>query len=97
MFAYRSPCCCRGKPHCEACREGRHGECSGMGQDAVLAAVDLARLFHEEYERLAPNFGYSTREASAVPWDDVPETNRNLMVATAAAVIETLWRAGLVR
>jgi hypothetical protein len=68
-----------------------------MGQDAVLAAVDLARLFHEEYERLAPNFGYSTREASAVPWDDVPDANRDLMVATAAAVIETLWRAGLVR
>lgn len=46
----------------------------------------LARLFHETYERLAPSFGYETREASAVPWEDVPEPNKSLMVAVAGEV-----------
>jgi hypothetical protein len=45
----------------------------------------LARTFHENYERLAPNYGYKTREASAVPWEDVPEQNKALMRATVAA------------
>lgn len=43
----------------------------------------LARLFHETYERLAPNFGYETRPDSAVPWEDVPERNKRLMIAVA--------------
>jgi hypothetical protein len=47
---------------------------------------DVARLFHETYERLAPLHGYETRKASAVPWDDVPEPNRSLMIAVAAEV-----------
>ena len=51
------------------------------------AAESLARLFHETYERLAPEFGYKTREASAVPWDDVPDNNKALMIAVAAAVL----------
>ena len=42
---------------------------------------DLARQFHEIYERLAPNFGYKTREASAVPWENVPDNNKRLMIA----------------
>ena len=46
----------------------------------------IARAFHEAYERLAPQFGYRTREASAVPWEDVPQANRDLMVATVASV-----------
>lgn len=46
----------------------------------------VARAFHEAYERLAPQFGYRTREASAVPWEDVPQANRDLMVATVASV-----------
>jgi hypothetical protein len=50
----------------------------------------LARWFHEDYERLAPSFGYKTREASAVPWEQVPDTNRQLMVAVAASVLDRL-------
>tara|TARA_R110000772_G_C13310282_1_gene440306 strand:+ start:36726 stop:37445 length:720 start_codon:yes stop_codon:yes gene_type:complete len=41
----------------------------------------LARKFHETYERLAPDFGYETRKESAVAWDDVPEKNKQLMIA----------------
>ena len=50
----------------------------------------VARLFHETYERLAPEFGYRTREASAKPWDEVPEQNRALMVATVREVLAAL-------
>lgn len=50
----------------------------------------LARLFHEVYERLAPEHGYRTREASAVPWDAVPDANKRLMIATAAEVLRHL-------
>lgn len=48
----------------------------------------LASRFHAIYEELAPSFAYETRQASAVPWDDVPENNRALMIATA----ERVWR-----
>jgi hypothetical protein len=44
-------------------------------------AETLARRFHETYERFAPDYGYKTREASAVPWDEVPDANRSLMIA----------------
>jgi outer membrane lipopolysaccharide assembly protein LptE/RlpB len=47
----------------------------------------IARRFHENYERLAPDFGYETREASAVAWAMVPQQNRELMVATVAALL----------
>lgn len=50
-------------------------------------AEQLARRFHETYERLAPEFGYATRPESAVPWEEVPEKNRLLMIAVAAELI----------
>lgn len=50
-------------------------------------AEALARRFHEAYERLAPEFGYKTREASAVPWAEVPEANKRLMIATCASIL----------
>lgn len=55
-----------------------------------MTPEELARLFHSTYERLAPDFNYRTREASAVPWDEVPEQNRNLMIAVATEVLAAL-------
>jgi hypothetical protein len=55
-----------------------------------LTAELLARTFHDSYERLAPSFGYDTRDDSRQPWEQVPEDNRKLMVATAEAVIAQL-------
>lgn len=52
------------------------------------AAEALAQRFHETYERLAPQFGYQTRRVSAVPWADVPEQNRALMIAVCAELLE---------
>jgi hypothetical protein len=50
-------------------------------------AERLAQRFHETYERLAPNFGYKTREASAKPWSEVPVNNRALMIAVCAELL----------
>lgn len=46
-------------------------------------AATVAEAFHEAYERLAPLSGYKTRAASAVPWSQVPDANKELMVAVA--------------
>lgn len=51
---------------------------------------EIARLFHETYERLAPNFGYETRKTSAVPWEDVPENNKQLMIAVVSEVLASI-------
>lgn len=53
-------------------------------------ATYVARSFHAHYESMAPAFGYTTRQASNVPWAEVPETNRLLMVATAGHVLRDL-------
>lgn len=47
----------------------------------------LARRFHEHYESLAPEYGYKTREATRVPWDELPADNKALMTAVAARII----------
>lgn len=57
------------------------------GDRAMSKQERLARAFHEAYERLAPSFGYETRRDSAVPWEDVPEPNRSLMIAVAGEVL----------
>lgn len=59
-----------------------------------MPAEALARRFHETYERLAPSFGYRTREASAKPWDEVPEDNRNLMIAVCAELFPAALDGG---
>ncbi len=50
-------------------------------------ATYLAQQFHDTYELLAPLFGYETRRQSAVPWSEVPEPNRSLMIATCEELI----------
>lgn len=62
-----------------------------MTSDAV--AEQVAREFHEAYERLAPDHGYRTREASAKPWSEVPEQNKRLMTA----VVNDLLERGVIR
>lgn len=50
-------------------------------------AEALAQRFHETYERLAPGFGYKTRDASVVPWAAVPEQNKALMISVCAELL----------
>lgn len=60
-----------------------------MTPDISLAEA-VAQLFHETYERLAPEYNYQTRTASAVPWSHVPANNRELMIAVAEHVLSQL-------
>lgn len=55
-----------------------------------LTPEQLAQRFHETYERLAPQFGYETRRASAKPWAEVPENNRQLMTAVCAEMLDLI-------
>jgi hypothetical protein len=75
-----------------ACRIKNEGSsCSSTKEHAAMInAETLARRFHEAYERLAPTFDYVTREATAVPWDDVPEQNKRLMIAVCAEILDAL-------
>jgi hypothetical protein len=50
-------------------------------------AGKLSEKFHDIYERLAPGFSYDTRKSSAVAWCDVPDNNKNLMIATCIELI----------
>jgi hypothetical protein len=56
----------------------------------VIQPEQLAQLFHETYERLAPEFGYETRKETAVPWSEIPKDNNNkhLMIAVCSAILE---------
>jgi hypothetical protein len=56
----------------------------------VWDAETLARRFHETYERLAPSFGYTTRPETAVPWEQIPEQNRRLMIAVCEELLATV-------
>lgn len=56
----------------------------------MLTAEELATLFHSTYERLAPKFEYETKLDSRKTWEDVPDNNRNLMIATSEEVIRIL-------
>lgn len=63
---------------------------TGHGCSECWEALQLAQLFHETYERLAPGFDYKTRRGSAKPWCKVPENNRRLMVATCRVVLAAI-------
>jgi hypothetical protein len=67
------------------------GSESGRG---LPSAEQLAQMFHESYERLAPSFGYVTSRTSAKPWGEVPELNRKLMIAVCAEVRAALQKEG---
>lgn len=55
----------------------------------VDKSESIAKAFHNTYERLAPSFGYSTRKSSAVPWEEVPDNNKALMIATVREVMNS--------
>lgn len=48
--------------------------------------LELAQLFHTHYERLAPEFGYETREDTRQ--FDVTKPNAALMIATCRAILQ---------
>lgn len=57
--------------------------------------VALAQRFHDEYEKNAPNFGYTTREDTRA--FDITSPNGQLMVAVVQAVMVPAIRAAVAR
>lgn len=58
--------------------------CGVINNFIATNAEQIARKFHETYERLAP----ATKHVrTAVAWDDVPEQNRALMVAVVTELL----------
>jgi hypothetical protein len=57
----------------------------------MMTAEGLAQFFHNTYERLAPSHGYETRKELTKPWAEVPEQNKNLMIAVAREVLCMLY------
>lgn len=57
-----------------------------------MTAEQLAQLFHETYERLAPDFGCETRTETAIPWPDIPadSANKRLMIAVAGEMLSAI-------
>lgn len=52
-------------------------------------AEAIARHFHRTYERLGPGFGWQTQEsARGKDFDELPESNRRLMVATVRGLLD---------
>ena len=58
----------------------------------MIEAEYLARRFHEIYEALADNFNYKTRLDSRCDWKDVPQKQRELMIATAREILTTVFK-----
>jgi hypothetical protein len=54
----------------------------------MSTAEKIAARFHAAYEELAPEHGYVTRQESAVPWEQVPMTNRSLMTASVQRLLD---------
>ena len=54
----------------------------------MIPAEELANKFHDEYERLAPQFGYETREETRTFNKTSP--NGRLMIAVCSEVIDWL-------
>jgi len=57
---------------------------------ALREAREVARLFHDAYERLAPGYGWTTNAATAVEWDKLPTANRELMVHVVNVVLDEI-------
>lgn len=66
------------------------GESEPFAKEFGIIPEQIAKKFHELYEEMAPDFGYKTREDSAVPWEEVPETNKNLMRAVCDRILTYL-------
>lgn len=51
----------------------------------LYSSIKLAKLFHDTYETLAPNFGYTTREDTREFREDTP--NGKLMIAVCQSIL----------
>jgi len=47
----------------------------------------LAKFMHDQYESLAPIYGWETQESARTDFDKLPESNRKLMIDVAGRVL----------
>jgi hypothetical protein len=59
-----------------------------------MSPEQLAELFHSTYERLAPAFGWRTKKGCNVPFIQLPQRNKALMIATCQTVLNALQNSG---
>jgi hypothetical protein len=59
-----------------------------MTEPDSLIVDYIASEFHRLYEKIAPNYGYKTRKASAVSWADLSVNNKGLMRAVVATMLK---------
>lgn len=59
-----------------------------MKDFSTLTPEELARVFHESYERLAVGFGYDTRPHTRIFDPGTP--NGKLMIAVSAEILNML-------
>jgi len=68
----------------------QHRECGLCKICRPISDDELAKMFHNAYEKLAPSFGYKTRTESAVDWNHVPKNNKDLMTAVVHEIRKML-------
>lgn len=54
----------------------------------IWNSEELAKFFHDEYDKLAPRYGWRTQISTQVTFDQLPDNNRALMVAVCEQVVE---------
>jgi len=52
----------------------------------------ITKMLHDAYERHALTNGWETQVASRKHWEDVPEANRNTMLAMVEEIIPDLMK-----
>lgn len=53
----------------------------------MTEAEFIAREFHRIYTHLAPAFGWRVHRDTRDSWEELPDRNRKLMIATAGRLI----------
>jgi hypothetical protein len=57
---------------------------------AGRALDEACRVMHDAYEAAACGVGWETQKASRVPWEEVPEANKQTMRAAVTALLAYL-------
>ena len=81
------------QPICPMCKKKDKGKClhrlliGGAGGKSQPIEIELAILFHNTYEKLAPSFGYETRTETKIFNPDSP--NGKLMIAVCKEILSS--------
>lgn len=74
---------------------GTGEECVNVPGQSACCYEPIAKLFHDAYETLAPEYGYKTRPESRCAWEGVPLVHRRLMCHVVRVVLLDVVRMPL--